>query len=110
MSESPWTRCELVWQQWRENLYLEPSTAVERRMRAAFFAGWQAGAKYAFEAGKGSAADCPHPILDGETEQHTIPFAGGTVTDMTRERELGHDPDCRGCPDCRGIKGKGPVE
>jgi len=34
---------------------------------------------------------------------HTIPFAGGTVTDMTRERELGHDPDCRGCPDCEGV-------
>ena len=37
--------------------------------------------------------------------QHTIPFAGGTVTDMTRERELEHDPDCRGCPDCEGVKG-----
>ena len=30
---------------------------------------------------------------------------GGTVTDMTRERELGHHPDCRGCPDCQGVKG-----
>jgi len=82
MSESPWTRCELVWQQWRENLYSEPSTAVERRMRAAFFAGWQAGAKYAFEAGKGSAADCPHPILDGETEQNVT--ARGTAWHCAR--------------------------
>jgi hypothetical protein len=21
-----------------------------------------------------------------------------------------HDPDCRGCPDCQGINGEGPVE
>jgi len=43
--------------------------------RATFFAGWQAGEKSAFEAG------------------------------FNRGCAEYHDPDCRGCPDCEGVKG-----
>jgi hypothetical protein len=69
--------CQRAWDKW-----LKPrcerfgwSVADTLRHRGTFFAGWQAGAKSAFEAG----------------------FKRGCAEY--------HDPDCRGCPDCEGVKG-----
>ena len=70
---------EKAWAEWlRAHDLTWPGQVL--RHRGTFFAGWQAGAKSAFEAG----------------------FKRGCAEY--------HDPDCRGCPDCQGVKGEGPVE